>query len=96
MPAIEVCPFTGTVIVAPSEAQNGELPIPSGASVTSASTVAYPAGPAATLSVTAQGQPGRIVVMVENNREWVFVLSTAGSSKAVADFDHMMQRLTLP
>jgi hypothetical protein len=34
--------------------------------------------------------------MVEHSREWVFVLSTAGSSKAVTDFDHMMQRLTLP
>jgi membrane protease YdiL (CAAX protease family) len=77
-------------------AQNGDLPLPADSSVNSATTVTYPAGPAAELSVTAQGQPGRIVVMVENDREWVFVLSTAGSSKAAADFDHMMQRLTLP
>jgi membrane protease YdiL (CAAX protease family) len=77
-------------------AQSHHLPLPAGASVTSATSVTYPAGTAAVLKFTESGQGGQVAVMVENSKEWVFVLSTAGSSKAVTDFDHMMHQLTLP
>ena len=52
--------------------------------------------PAVVTDLTSQGQSGKVVVMVEHSHEWVFTLSTGGSSKAVSDFDHMMEKLTLP
>ena len=72
------------------------IPMPAGGVINSVRTVSYPAGQAALVDYTVGGQPGDVAVMIERSREWVFVLSPAGSSRATTDFNHMMQHLTLP
>ena len=79
-----------------SAVQNHEFPIPASYTVSSAGTVDYPAGRAAVLTIVAEGHPGKVVVMMEHQREWLLVLSSAGSSKAVSDFNQMLEKLTLP
>lgn len=70
--------------------------IPFGATITSDQTASYPAGPALVINLTANGYPGELVIMSTSGHEWLFVLSTGGSSKAQSDFDHMLEHLTLP
>ncbi len=76
--------------------QDNRIPLAPGSTFNSVQKVTYPAGAAVLTEITVDGHPGEVAVMVEDNREWIFALSTAGSTRAVSDFSHMMEHLTLP
>jgi hypothetical protein len=93
-------PISANVVFNPdairAAAEEHLLPVPVGSTINSVQAVTYQAGTAALMNITADGHPSEAAVMVEHGREWVFALSTAGSSRSITDFNQMMEHLTLP